>query len=252
MENKHIYRKAKHPEHLIVSCSLTAAGKKRFSWFPISGRKCARLHTNEVPWHLDKILQKLQEAPGLLHRLGILEENPVTLSIIHSTKTQVESEGSIFIFQVRLFKYINKFKRVHIICLLDLGSFPPFPLKLGAPLAQAPPYLAINPESASLLIQLDGSDTRNFASLLDVAAVGADGQTHQIHPHDELLLEGRHQLPGALNKEENASYLTLSDDTEKHSCNNLKYVFIREVIKLKNPHPPADTGLFWSTLVVFR
>lgn len=61
-------------------------------------------------------------------------------------------------------------------------------------------YLSINPESASLLIQLNGSDTWDFPGLLDVAAMAANGQTHQIWSHHELLLEGRHQLPGALNK----------------------------------------------------
>lgn len=54
---------------------------------------------------------------------------------------------------------------------------------------RALPYLAINPERSRLLIQLDGSDTRNPASLLDVAAMAADGQAHQIWSDCKLLLE---------------------------------------------------------------
>lgn len=73
-------------------------------------------------------------------------------------------------------------------------------LMLSLTLVHAPPYLSINPESASLLIQLNGSDTWNFPGLLDVAAVAADGQAHQIWSHHKLLLEGRHQLSGALHK----------------------------------------------------
>lgn len=62
------------------------------------------------------------------------------------------------------------------------------------------PHLSINPEGASLLVQLDGSDASYFARLLDVGAVAADGQAHQVGPHDKLFLEGRHQLPGVLHK----------------------------------------------------
>lgn len=51
-------------------------------------------------------------------------------------------------------------------------------------------YLSINPERASLLIQLYGSDTCNFPCLLDVAAMTANGQAHQICSHYKLLLEG--------------------------------------------------------------
>lgn len=61
-------------------------------------------------------------------------------------------------------------------------------------------YLSINPERASLLIEVNGTDPWNFPCLLDVAAMAADGQAHQIRSHHELLLEGRHQLPGALHK----------------------------------------------------
>lgn len=60
------------------------------------------------------------------------------------------------------------------------------------------PHLPINPESASLFIQLNSSDTCNFPSLLDVAAMAANGQSHQIQPHSELLLKRRHQLPRTL------------------------------------------------------
>lgn len=52
------------------------------------------------------------------------------------------------------------------------------------------PYLSVDPESASLLIQLNGGDTWNFPCLLDVAAMAADGQAHQIGSHHKLLLEG--------------------------------------------------------------
>lgn len=52
------------------------------------------------------------------------------------------------------------------------------------------PYLSIYPKSARLLIQLNGSDAWNLACLLDVAAVAANGQAHQVRPHHKLLLEG--------------------------------------------------------------
>ncbi len=67
-------------------------------------------------------------------------------------------------------------------------------------LGHTTPYLSINPEGACLLIQLDGCDTWNFPCLLDVAAMAADGQAHQIRPHHKLILEGGHQLPGVLHK----------------------------------------------------
>lgn len=61
-------------------------------------------------------------------------------------------------------------------------------------------YLSINPEGASLFIKVNGADTWNLPCLLNVVAVAADGQAHQIRSHHELLLEGRHKLPGALHK----------------------------------------------------
>lgn len=50
-------------------------------------------------------------------------------------------------------------------------------------------YLSVNPERAALFIQLDGSHAWNFPGLLNVCAVAADGKTHQILSHRELLLE---------------------------------------------------------------
>lgn len=61
-------------------------------------------------------------------------------------------------------------------------------------------YLSINPKSASLLVQLNGSHPCHFSCLLDVVAVAPDGQAHQIRSDSELLLERRHQVSGALHK----------------------------------------------------
>lgn len=50
-------------------------------------------------------------------------------------------------------------------------------------------YLSVNPKRAALLVQLDGCHSRNFSGLLDVCAVAADSETHEILSHRELLLE---------------------------------------------------------------
>lgn len=60
------------------------------------------------------------------------------------------------------------------------------------PRPSTPPYLSINPEGASLLIQLNGSDAGHFPCLLDVGAMAADGQAHQVWPHHKLFLERRY------------------------------------------------------------
>lgn len=62
------------------------------------------------------------------------------------------------------------------------------------------PHLAINPEGAGFLVQLNCSDASYFARLLDVGAMAANGQAHQVWPYHKLFLEGRHQLPGALHQ----------------------------------------------------
>lgn len=50
--------------------------------------------------------------------------------------------------------------------------------------------LSVNPERASLLIQFNGSDSRDLPGLLDVAPVAADSKAHQVLSNSELLLEG--------------------------------------------------------------
>lgn len=50
--------------------------------------------------------------------------------------------------------------------------------------------LSINPERAGLLIQFDGSDSRDLPGLLDVAPVAPDGEAHQVLSNSELFLEG--------------------------------------------------------------
>lgn len=69
---------------------------------------------------------------------------------------------------------------------------------LSAPSLPETPYLSVNLKGARFLVQLNGGDTRDLPSLLDVAAMAADGQAHQIWSHYKLFLERRHQLPGAL------------------------------------------------------
>lgn len=50
-------------------------------------------------------------------------------------------------------------------------------------------YLSINPERAALFIQLNSRHSWNFPGLLDISAMAADGETHQVLSHRELLLE---------------------------------------------------------------
>lgn len=58
--------------------------------------------------------------------------------------------------------------------------------------------LSVNPERATLLIQFDGSDSRDLPGLLNVASVAADSKAHQVLSNSELLLEGWSQLLCAL------------------------------------------------------
>ncbi|KAF3835441.1 hypothetical protein F7725_027999 [Dissostichus mawsoni] len=93
------------------------------------------------------------------------------------------------------------------ICIVpsSSSSFPPLSLSLPS----LPSHLgALPPPSRGIKAEMvDGRDSWNFARLLDVAAVAADGQAHQIRSDHELLLEGRHQLPGGLHKCFVASWL---------------------------------------------
>lgn len=73
-------------------------------------------------------------------------------------------------------------------------------------------YLSINPERAAIFLQLDGRNSWNFPGLLDVCAVAADGETHQVLSHRELLLERWCQLLCALRNS-----TTLITHQEKHS-----------------------------------
>lgn len=66
---------------------------------------------------------------------------------------------------------------------------------------QESPHLSVNLKGSSFLVQLDGGDAGHLPGLLDVAAVAADGQAHQIRSHHKLFLERRHQLPGALRRQ---------------------------------------------------
>lgn len=58
----------------------------------------------------------------------------------------------------------------------------------------ASPYLSVDPERAALLLQLDGRDAGHLPRLLDVGAVGADGEAHQVLADLDLLLVRRRQL----------------------------------------------------------
>ena len=57
-----------------------------------------------------------------------------------------------------------------------------------------PPHLSVDVEGAGLLVQVDGGHPGHLAGLLDVGAVRADGEPHQVLAHAHLLLVGRGQL----------------------------------------------------------
>lgn len=59
-------------------------------------------------------------------------------------------------------------------------------------------YLSVDVKGTRLLVQVYVGDAGDLARLLDVGAVRADGQAHQVVPHGKLLVEPRRQLPGTL------------------------------------------------------
>lgn len=48
-------------------------------------------------------------------------------------------------------------------------------------------YLAMDGECAGTFIKVDGMDAQHLLRLLDVAAVCADGETHEVARHTELF-----------------------------------------------------------------
>lgn len=52
-------------------------------------------------------------------------------------------------------------------------------------------YLSVDPERAALLLQLDGRDAGHLPRLLNVGAVGPDGEAHEVLADFDFLLVRR-------------------------------------------------------------
>lgn len=98
------------------------------------------------------------------------------------------------------------------------------------------PYLSINSESASFLIQFNGCDAFSFSCLLDVVAMTANGQSHQIWSYNKLLLERWHQLPGALRKHKTKVWILLRKHLQRSCLVYLHIVSMALIDKMLQMH----------------